>query len=147
MHRVTAGAAAVVNEGGVRFFVTLGTVGNVTVTAVVTIKTLQFGMSTWILGDFFCLCGMAFGTIFRQSFHVNQSGNRGMGIAMTAQTIKEVGTVQLPVAGIALRNGFLPVISGTVSVKTLVTEAALLTVFSAAIANCIEYRFVAAGTI
>lgn len=50
--RVATGAAAVVNEGRMRFFMALSTVREIPVTVMVTVSTLNFSMGTWMFSDF-----------------------------------------------------------------------------------------------
>lgn len=147
MDRVTTGTARIFNKSHMRFIVTLDTFGNITVAAVVTAVAAFLTVCTGILLNLSGLLRVTLCTILRQSCHIHQPGNRRVGVAMTIEAFFEIGSVNLTVTGFTLRNSLLPAAARTVGMECFVTLPTLLPVQPTVVANGIEHRFVATGTL
>jgi len=145
MYGVATSATTIIDKNGVRFVMTLGTLGDIAVSTVVTTITLLLTMGAWVLLKLCSLIRVTVGTIFCQYGHINQSGNRSMRVAVATEAILEIGTMSLTMTALTLGNSLLPTVAGPIGVKGFVTGPAFLTVQSTTVTDRVKYRLVTAG--
>lgn len=90
MYGVATSATTIIDKNGVRFVMTLGTLGDIAVSTVVTTVTLLLTMGTWVLLKLCSLIRVTVDTFFRQNRHIDQPSDWSMGIPVAGETILEI---------------------------------------------------------
>lgn len=126
VNRMTYAAAGIVHKGSMRFGMAFRTGRNVPMTGVMAIAARHIRrMLARILRNLAALRRMTGAAILGKGVHVDQAVDRRMLIGVAGQTLQKFLSVNLPVAGRALRNDVFPLKSGPKIVKGLVTFTAL----------------------
>ncbi len=145
---VTLQALTIILERGMWLFMTLITLGNVSMTVMVTGGAGNIGMSTWMILDLLCLLTMTLGTVWLNRFYL-YACQGCMCIGVTLETLGHLLCLSMRkvVAVLAVRHPFIPGKTAPEVVKGGMTEGTFLLVSPLALLDRHVNRIMTPGTL